>query len=102
MEGLTALHDKPRKSDLDSYTGKIKAHFSNSFIQTVREFSHKLQELTGISRSLTQVRHFIKKAGFRWLQSGHVPAKSDTGKQRQWKEKVLDAAVEEAKDNSFF
>jgi transposase len=96
MEGLTALHYKPQKSELESYSANVRAHFSDGFIQTVKEFSHKLYELTGISRSLTQVRRFIRKAGFKWLQSGHVPAKADTEKQRQWKEKVLDAAIEDA------
>jgi transposase len=96
MEGLTALHYKPQKSELEFYTTHVKAHFSDGFIHTVKEFSHKLQELTGLSRGLTQVRRFIKKAGFKWLQSGHVPAKADTEKQRQWKEKVLDFAMEEA------
>jgi hypothetical protein len=50
----------------------VKEHFSNSFIQSVKELSHKLHELAGISMGLTQVRYFIKKAGFKWLQSGHV------------------------------
>jgi hypothetical protein len=81
---------------LELYADRVKAHFSDGYIQTVKEFSHKLYELTGVSRGLTQVRHFIKKAGFKWLQCGHIPAGADTEKQRQWKETVLDPAIEEA------
>jgi transposase len=102
LEGLTALHYKPQKSDLDSYIDKVKEHFSDGFIQTVKEFSHRLHELTGISRSLAQVRHFIKKVGFKWLQSGHIPAKGDMEKQRQWKENTLEAAIEEAKTGNCY
>jgi hypothetical protein len=41
MKGLTALRYKSRKSDLELYVDRVKAHFLDGYIQTVKEFFHK-------------------------------------------------------------
>jgi transposase len=87
LSGLMLPHYTARKSELTPYSEMIRERFSETTIQTVKEFAGKTESLTGIKRSLTQVRRFIKKSGFRHLQSGHIPCKADPQKQRQWKEK---------------
>jgi hypothetical protein len=42
------------------------------------------------------VRKFIRKIGFKYLQTGHIPAKTDPVKQREWKENVLYKAIKES------
>jgi hypothetical protein len=65
------------------------------------EFSHWIFTLTGVSGGLTQVRKFIRKTGFNHLRSGHIPAKADFEKHREWKEKIVEPSVEESeKGNS--
>ena len=96
LEGLCILRYRSPRSEMEEYAEVIKSSFSESLIQTTKEFSYKIYELTGVSRGLTQVRKFIKKLGFRHLQTGHIPAKSDSVKQMEWKETVLDRAVNEA------
>jgi len=54
-----------------------------------KEFSRLIFELTGVSRGLTQIRKFIHQIGFKYLQTDPV-------RQRQWKEKTLEPAIEEA------
>jgi hypothetical protein len=43
----------------------------NTWIRSVKEFAHKIEEQTEIKRGLTQVRKFIRKIGFKYLQTGH-------------------------------
>jgi transposase len=98
VEGITTLHYRVPESELSSYAEVIKSHFATSFIQSTKEFSEKICELTGLKRGLTQVRKFIKSIGFQYRQSGHIPAKADPVRQREWKEKILDVAIEEAQN----
>lgn len=99
-EGLSILRYRSPISEMEQHAEKIKLSFSDSLIQTTKEFSHKIYELTGISRGLTQVRKFIKKPGSKHLQTGHVSAKSDSAKQMEWKATVLDMAINEAEKGS--
>jgi transposase len=96
LSELTTTHYTPRRSEPDAYAETIKASLSWIFVQSTKELSHKIFELTSLSRGLTQVRKFVKKSGFKYLQTGHIPAKADNGKQMEWKETVLDNAVNEA------
>jgi transposase len=93
---LTTTHYTPRRSELAGYAETIKSSLSELFIQSTKEISHRIFELTGLSRGLTQVRKFVKKLGFKYLQTGHIPAKADCVKQMEWKAAVLDNAVNEA------
>jgi transposase len=93
---LMILHYRPRKSELKAYAEEIKETCSSPLIRSVKEFAHKIEEQTGIKRGLTQVRKFIRAIGFKYLQTGHIPAKADPVKQREWKENVLDKAIKEA------
>ena len=42
LEGLIALHYKPRESELAEYREQIKEELSNDYIQTTVEFSHRI------------------------------------------------------------
>ncbi|KAA6334112.1 hypothetical protein EZS27_017542 [termite gut metagenome] len=88
LKGLISLNYVHRESELESYKEMIKENISEDYIQTTAEFSHRIFTLTGVSRGLTQVRKFIRKIGFNYLHSGHIPAKADSEKQREWKEKI--------------
>ncbi|GHV09005.1 hypothetical protein FACS1894160_4220 [Bacteroidia bacterium] len=96
LSGLLSLNYVSRQTELESYKEMIKANISEDYIQTTAEFSHRIFTLTGISRGLTQVRKFIKKIGFKYLQTGHVPAKANPEEQRKWKEETLEPAIKEA------
>jgi transposase len=96
LEELMTLHYKPGESELNAYAEAIKKSCPTGLIRSVKEFAHKIEEQTGIKRGLTQVRKFIREIGFKDLQTGHIPAKIDPLKQREWKENVLDKAIGEA------
>ena len=54
---------------------------------TIAEAVARIEELTGIKRSPTQVRVFLKKLGFRRLKVGCLPAKADPVQQAEFKKK---------------
>ncbi len=42
----------------------------------------------------------MKRHGLRYLQTGHIPAKSDTEAQQKWVKEKLDPAIEEAQNGA--
>jgi hypothetical protein len=96
------LHYKPREREMHAYAEKIKETCSSPLICSVKEFVHKTEEQTGIKRGLTRVRKFIRKAGFKYLQTGHISAKAAPEKQREWKENVPDKAIKEAEEGKSY
>jgi transposase len=48
----------------------------------------KIEELTGIQRSKTQVRMFLRKLGMRHCKVGSVPAGADPDQQEQFKKSL--------------
>jgi len=65
---------------------------------TINEAKWRIETMTGISRSPSQVRAFMKRHGLRYIKTGHIPANADTGKQQQWMKTTLEPAIEEAQN----
>lgn len=61
------------------------------------EAKSRIEELTGISRSPTQVRNFMKRQGLRFIKTGHIPAKAVAEKQKEWVKTTLEPAIKEAR-----
>jgi transposase len=62
--GLTAIYEyekHKRTSDLESYSESIESEFAKHPPQSINEASARIEKLTGVKRSLTQVRTFLKK-----------------------------------------
>lgn len=67
---------KPQ-SDLAKHTSTIKAYFKDNPPATIKEVMSIIEKLTGLKRSETQVRKFLKAIGLKRLKVGHVPSKAD-------------------------
>ena len=84
------------QSEMESHSGSIM----NSFIKqppiSVNEALTRIEKITGIKRSPTQVRQFMKRHQLRYIKTGHIPAKADTEKQKEWFEATLKPAIKEA------
>lgn len=63
---------------------------------SLSEASSRIEALTGIKRSITRVRVFIKRHGFGYRKMGHTPAKADTQQQKQWVSQQLQPVIEAA------
>lgn len=76
VEELKKLEYKGQPSELNQYTDILKEHFEKNPASSVAEASDVIERLTGVKRSPTQVREFLKRIGLRCLKVGYVPGKS--------------------------
>jgi transposase len=76
-------------NELDEYTDVICDHLAEHPPHTIAEAAKKIEQLTGIRRGQTQVREFLRRAGFRRLKTGSLPAKADPEEQERFKKTNL-------------
>ncbi|KOR28161.1 transposase, partial [Achromatium sp. WMS3] len=88
------------QSDLTKHTQTIEAYFIENPPATIKEAMAKIEELTGIKRSETQVRKYLKSIGFERRKVGMIPAKADPDIQEEFKEEKLEPELEQAKDGT--
>lgn len=72
IEELKKLDYKGRPSELNQHSDILIEHLKKHPPSTVAEASHAIEKITGIKRSPTQVRDFLKRTGLRCLKVGHV------------------------------
>jgi transposase len=97
IEKLKEINFRKPKSELEAHQGTIEGHFRSSPPATIAQAIEQIITLTGIKRSPTQVRIFMKSMGMRCLKVGAVPAKVDVDAQEEYKQKKLEPRLEEAK-----
>lgn len=98
IEGVTCYKPYKPKSRLEDYTEQIKEDFNKNLPSTASEASERIEELTGIKRSPTQVRNFMHKLGMKHLKVGHIPAKANPEEQEKFLEGEIKPRLEEAKN----
>jgi transposase len=96
IEKLKELHFYRPQSELEAHKTTLEAHFREHPPATVKEAMHEIEELTGIKRSESQVRHFLKGMGLKLRKVGMVPSKADPDEQATYKAEKLDPRLEEA------
>jgi transposase len=77
------------QSELEKYSESIEQHFRDNPVASINEAVAQIEKLTGIRRSKTQVRTFLRKLGMRHRKVGSVPAKADLEKQEHFKKNTL-------------
>jgi transposase len=97
VEKLKEINFRKPKSELAAHRNTIEAHFREHPPATIAQAIEQIITLTGIKRSPTQVRTFMKSMGMRCLKVGAVPAKVDVEAQEEYKQKKLEPRLEEAK-----
>jgi transposase len=73
------------KSELEKHSDSIEQYFRDNPVASLAEAVAKIEELTGIRRSKTQVRTFLRKLGMRYRKVGSVPSGADPEKQEEFK-----------------
>lgn len=100
VEELKKLNYKGQPSKLNQHSDVLKEYFKKHPPASVGEASDALEKLTGIKRSPTQVREFLKRIGLGCLKVGHVPGKSvEESKiieQEQYRAEKLEPLLKEA------
>jgi transposase len=83
--GLDKLKERPcyrPSSTLQNHAFTLEAHLREHPPSTIKKAQHEIEKLTGIKRSTSQVRHFLReKLGIRCRKIGMIPVKDDPGKQ---------------------
>jgi hypothetical protein len=72
------------KSELEKYSDSIEQYLRENPVASIAEASPRIEELTGIRRSKTQVRMFPRKLGMRHRNVISVPADADHNQQEQF------------------
>ena len=96
FDALCRYNYGTNKSELELHSNSILKSFTERPPMNSGEAKARIEEMTGISRSPTQVRAFMKRNGLKHLKAGHIPAKADTAKQKQWAKETLGPAIEQA------
>jgi transposase len=79
--GITALKQlnfKGSPSQLNEHIPSLKAHFAAHPPRTSAEAGAEIERLTGIKRSPTQIKAFLKRIGLKPRKVGYVPGKAAT------------------------
>ena len=77
IEKLKEINFYRPQSKLEEHRTSLEDYFRAYPPATINEAVVKIEELTGIKRSPTQVRKFLKSMGMRCLKVGALPAKAD-------------------------
>jgi len=86
VAGLKELHFRRPQSELVAHQEAIVAYFLAHPPASINEAVDAIRTLTGLSRSPTQVRLFLKeRCGMKRLKTGTLPAKADPDVQEAFK-----------------
>ena len=97
LERLKELNFYQPESELVVHTELLKTHFQEHPPATIKEAMAKIEALTGLKRSETQVGRFLTSIGMQCRKVGLIPAKADPEKQEQFKQEQLEPALDQAK-----
>jgi transposase len=97
FDSLCQFNYGTNKSELASHSLSILQSFTERPPMSACEAKSRIEEITGISRSPTQIRNFMKRQGLRFIKTGHIPAKADAEKQKDWVKTTLKPAIKEAR-----
>ena len=74
FESFQKLKWKGQKTKLNEHKNRIDADFSANPPKSILEARNRIEEMTGISRSPTQIQDFLKsKLSYRYLKVGGLP-----------------------------
>jgi len=98
IEKLKEINFYRPQSELELHRGTIKEYFEKNPPATINEAIYKIEELTGIKRSHTQVRKFLKSMGMKCLKMGSLPSKANPDEQEEYRKTKLEPRLNEAKE----
>lgn len=101
IEALKPLHYRGQPSALNEHAISLREYFQQHPPRSVSEAQAKIEALTGIQRSPSQIRAFLKRIGMECRKVGFIPGKaSDPAHietQESFRQGQLEPLLEEAK-----
>ena len=99
IAALKELNFHQPKSDLDDHQDTLRQEFDQRPPATIDEAVERIEKLTGLRRSPTQVTAFLKKLGLKRRKVGQIPAKADPEQQQEFLDEKLSPRLVEAQAN---
>lgn len=96
IERLKEIRFHRPTSELEEHRTTLEAYFREHPPASVKEAAAKIEELTGIKRSLGRVRVFMKKIGLELHKVGMIPAKADIEAQEKFIKEELEPRIAES------
>ena len=100
IEGLKQLHYKGQPSKLNEHIPSLRAYFEEHPPRTSAEAQAVIERLTGIKRSPTQIKAFLKRIGMKPRKVGYLPGKGaepdKIAEQEQFRTEELEPRLAEA------
>lgn len=84
------------KSELKQYHKSLEDYFQKNPVASINEAASKIEELTGIKRSPTRIRQFLKSLGLKRRKIGMIPSKVDPDVPMRFKKEKLEPCLGEA------
>lgn len=100
VEALKELNFNQPKSELDDYEDELLCEFEQHPPATVGEAAERIEKLTGLHRSPSQVGEFLKNLGLKRRKVGQIPAKADPEKQQEFLSKEMEPRLHETKEGN--
>jgi transposase len=97
IEALKELNFKQPQSELDDYQDELRHEFEQKPAATLAEAVDRIEKVTGLRRSPSQVGAFLKKLGLKRRKVGQIPAKADPEKQQEFLTEELEPRLQESK-----
>lgn len=86
------------QSQLIEFKSLLEAHFEKHPPASIKQAMNEIEQLTGLKRSETQIRQFLTKTlNLKRRKVACVPAKADLQEQEEFKKKVLEPRLKQAK-----
>jgi transposase len=74
LEALRQFHEQGRANALNPHRASLEAEFRERPPKVVAEACDRIEQLTGVRRQPTQVRHFLRETlGLRWRKVAAIP-----------------------------
>jgi transposase len=96
LEAVRQLHFYQPQSELQGHQPTLTEYFEQHPCASLKEAAAKIEELTGLKRSLPQVEKFLKKMGLKCRKVGCLPAKADPDQQADFLSQQLQPRLDEA------
>lgn len=97
LEALKTLNYKGQPSQLHRYANEIKDSLETHPVGTYKEARARIKDLTGLERSLPQIKEFLDHIGCTRRKVRQIPDKLDIAKQEHFKQETLEPLIEHAR-----
>lgn len=85
LDGLRRWGVQGQTSSLEAHRERLAESFGAQPVRSVAEAADRIEQLTGIRRSPTQVRLFLKKLGLSWQRMAAIPVPPKKVSRNMWR-----------------